>query len=338
MKKIYLIILGVSLIGITIIGQTILTYSTHGLIPGTSHDFIFTNNKDEGPGGANVIWDFSDLTPSNKTLTSHMLKPVNLENSNEIIQANTVIEEFGNLFYFKVNTDIIEQYGTVSCNTVTIYDKPFVKLKFPFSYGDKVTGNYSGIQQSANTKVPVKGTYEISGDAFGTLILPGNITINDVLRVRQIRTIENDDKSIITEITYRWYIDNVRYPLFVIVKYLTPKESYTYQTAYYAHAGDRYKSATSITDLQSINEFSAYPSPYHEQLTISYEIEKDGNVQIDLFDISGRLAKTILNNTKQTAGYHYMPVTDNEIKLLPGVYYVRLSFDNITYMKKVIKQ
>jgi hypothetical protein len=337
MKKIYLLIFCSSIAGATLTGQTILTYKSHGLMPGTSHDFIFTNNKEEGSSGANINWDYSDLIPSDKNLTSHMLSPLNLEKSSEIPLANTVIEEFGNLFYFKVNQALIEQYGEVTCNVITIYDKPLTKLKFPFSYGDKVYGNYSGIQQSDNIKIPVEGTYEIFADAYGTLILPGNIAIKNVLRVKQTRTIHNDKSGIISEITYRWYTDNVRYPLLVIVKYITPKSSYISQTAMYAHAGDRTKSTTALSEIESLNEFSAYPSPYQDQLNISYEIEQAGNVQIDLFDMSGRLTKTILTKTKQIAGFHNISVNDKEIKLFPGIYYVRLSVDNKTFMKKVIK-
>jgi hypothetical protein len=337
MKKIFLFFLSLTIYSININSQTVLTYNTHGIIIGTSHDFIFTNNKDEGSSGANVIWDYSDLVPVNKNLTSHMLNPANLEKSGEIIPANSVIEEFGNLFYFKETSNSIEQYGTVSCNTLTKYDVPILKLQFPFAYGDKVSGNYSGIQQTNNTKVAVKGTYEIAGDAYGTLILPGNIAINNVLRVKQTRTFNNENG--ITEITYRWYTDNVRYPLLVIIKYITPKETYIAQTAAYAHPGIQNKSATSISSLvEAINNFKAFPSPYRNQLTVSYELVNDGFAQIDLYDISGRLIKSVLSKTKQVAGYHEITVSNNEFKLMPGVYYVKLSLDYKTYMKEVIKQ
>jgi hypothetical protein len=339
MKKIYIFISCLVLSATILRSQTVLTFSNQGLVPRTSHDFYFTTNQDEGASGANVIWDFSNLTPANKNLTSHMLNPSNLEKSGEIPEANTVIEEFGNLFYFKVSQNIIEQYGTVGCNTVTKYDVPFVKLKFPFAYGDKASGNYSGIQESNNIKTPVAGKYEISADAYGTLILPGNISINSVLRVKQIRTFEVGNPNL-TEITYRWYTDDVRYPLLVIIKFQNGKESYVSQTAVYAHAGNRNKSATSLSylDLEPIKDFSVFPSPYHDKLTISYELGKKGNVIINLYDISGKFSRTILSKTQQEAGNHTISLSNDEFSLMPGIYYVRLTLDNNSYMKKIVKQ
>jgi len=337
MKKTYLFIVSLLICSINLNSQTILRYNTHGIVIGTSHDFIFTNNKDEGLSGANVIWDFSDLVPANKNLTSHMLNPSNLDKSVEIIQANAVIDEFGNHYYFKVTDKGMEQYGTVCCNTVTKFDVPFLKLKFPFAYGDKVSGNYSGTQQSQNAKIAVNGTYEVAGDAYGTLILPGNIAIENVLRVKQTRTFNNECNGI-TEITYRWYTDDVRYPLLVVIKLVTPKESYVSQTAVYAHAGDRNKSATSISSLEAVNDFIAFPIPYHNQLTISYSLVNEENVQIDLCDIAGRLTQSVLNNSRQTAGYHEIILSNNDFKLMPGIYYIKLSIGNNVYMKKVIKE
>jgi Secretion system C-terminal sorting domain len=337
MKKTYLFIASLIICSINLNSQTVLRNNTHGIVIGTSHDFIFTNNKDEGLSGANVIWDFSDLVPANKNLTSHMLNPSNLDKSVEIIQANAVIEEFGNHYYFKVTDKGMEQYGTVCCNTVTKFDVPFLKLKFPFAYGDKVSGNYSGTQQSQNAKIAVNGTYEVAGDAYGTLILPGNIAIDNVLRVKQTRTFNNESNGI-TEITYRWYTDDVRYPLLVVIKLVTPKESYVSQTAVYAHPGDRNKSATSINSSLEAVAFKAFPVPYGNQLTISYSLVNVENVQIDLCDIAGRFPQSVLNNSRQTAGYHEIILSNNDFKLMPGIYYIKLSIGNNVYMKKVIKE
>jgi len=337
MKKIYLFIAALSLIGNSLQSQTVLTYNAQSVLAGTSHDFIFMENKEEGPAGANVTWDFSDLKPTEKTLTSHMLNSAALEKADEIKDANVAIEEFGNYFLFKVTENSIEQYGTVSCNTVIKYDQPFLKLKFPFAYGDIASGNYSGIQQSANSKVAVLGTYEIKADAYGTLILPGNISIKDVLRVKQTRTIE-DKSSKITEITYRWYTDNLRYPLLVVVKYVTSKETYVSQTAMYAHAGDRNKNATLINDLKNEGSFSVYPSPYNDNLTVDYTLAKASNVKIDMYDMSGKLAFVLLHRTMQDAGNHTILVSNEKYKIRPGIYYVQLSIENAVLMRKVVKQ
>jgi hypothetical protein len=332
MRKLYSTLFALIVLIFSINAQITLNYGTHCLLAGTSHDFVFLNGTTEGKSGPNVVWDFSNLKETDKNLTSHMLKAAGLEKSSQVPKANTVIEEFGNLFYFNVNNDVIEQYGAVYCNTLVVYDKPYLKLKFPLHYGDKTAGEYSGIQESGTSKVAIQGKYEVSADAYGTLILPGNNIVENVLRVKQVRTYGNTD-----EITYRWYAADVRYPVFVVIKYQTGTSSSISETAMYSNIGSQLKGATAIVEKELVTSFDVYPSPYHEQLTISYNLEKEGKVSIDLYDMSGKKISTLQSGITQNEGYHNLVLGNNE-NLLPGIYYIRLTHDNKTYMKKVIKQ
>ena len=88
------------------------------------------------------------------------------------------------------------------------------------------------------------------GDAYGSLILPNNITVENVLRVKQSRTFDNGNGNSLQEITYRWYSTDVRYPILVIIKYVTATSSNIAEVAMYAHAGDRNKSATTIGSVE----------------------------------------------------------------------------------------
>jgi tetratricopeptide (TPR) repeat protein len=48
---------------------------------------------------------------------------------------------------------------------------------------------------------------------------------------------------------------------------------------------------------------SAYPNPFNPMTTISYMIPEDSHVEISIFDISGRLVETLINQ-KQNAGQY----------------------------------
>jgi hypothetical protein len=337
MKKIFLSLVVISTFIMLIDGQVKLTSKTHGFRAGDSHDFIITKNADEGLAGENVIWDFSGLEKTEKTLTSHMLSPEGLTNSDSISNSNLVLEEYGTHFYFNTSNDIMEQYGTVCCNTITRYDKPFVKLKFPFSYGNKVAGFYSGVQESNNSSSPVSGSYEIFGDATGTLLLPNDITIDNVLRVKQTRTIENNNGSKINEITYRWYASDVRYPVLVIIKYVTPTSSSVAQTALYAHSVNYKKSATSIASAGFISSFEVYPNPCDEQLTINYSMVKSGKITIELYDATGKYSKTIVSNIKSAIGQQNLVINASENGIQRGIYYLRLTAGDDSFTQKIIK-
>jgi hypothetical protein len=267
-----------------------------------------------------------------------MLNPDSFQQSKEIPQANTIIEEFGNHFYFNVQNDIMEQYGTVSGNVITKYDQPFLKLKFPFTYGDRYTGNYSGVQETANSKVPVKGTYEVYGDAYGTLILPNSITIENVLRVKQTRTIDNGNGNSLQEITYRWYSTNVRYPILVIIKYVTPTSTNIAEVAMYAHAGDKNKSATPINNVEAFSGLEVYPNPVENQLTVSFNIGSASKVSIRIIDETGRAVKVLMNSKKLDAGNYNYTFSADEKSIKPGLYYLQVVSGKDLYTKKIVKR
>jgi hypothetical protein len=338
MRKINLILIGLGLISLVVSGQIKLTFKAQALAIGTSHDFIFNKETNEGAAGANVLWDFSGLQPVSRTLTSHMLNPDSFQQSKEIPQANTIIEEFGNHFYFNVQNDIMEQYGTVCGNVVTKFDQPFLKLKFPFTYGDRYTGNYSGIQESANSKVPVKGTYEILGDAYGTLILPNSITVENVLRVKQSRTIDNGTGNSLQEITYRWYSKDVRYPILVIIKYVTASSSNIAEVAMYAHAGEHNKSATTIGSVEAISNLEVFPNPVENQLTVCFNLGSAGKISLRIIDETGRTVETLMSSKKLDSGtYNYAFNTSNKT-FRPGFYYLQVVSGKDLYTKKIVKR
>jgi hypothetical protein len=336
MKKIYLSFVALMTFAL-VDGQVKLSSKTHGFRVGDSHDFIITKDANEGLAGENVIWDFSSLEKTDKTLTSHMISPEGLANSGIISNSNLVLEEYGNHFYFNASSDIMEQYGTVSGNTITTYDKPFVKLKFPFTYGNKVAGFYSGVQKTESSSTPISGTYEIFGDATGTLLLPNGITLDNVLRVKQTRTIEYTNGGKINEVTYRWYAENVRYPVLVIIKYITSTSSSVAQTALYAHISNNKKSATEVEYVGSVSGFETYPNPCNEQITINYNLIKSNKVTIELYDASGKYSKTIVNNLKVSSGSQSMVIKTEENGILSGIYYLRLSAGGESFTQKIIK-
>jgi hypothetical protein len=337
MKRSFFTLVGAISMIVTLNGQIVLTDKTHGFRVGDSHDFLIMKNVDEGAAGSDVIWDFSGLQMTEKTLTSHMLGSDATEKTNSIPQSNLVLEEFGNHFVFKVSKDRMEQYGTVSCNTVTIFDKPFVKLKFPFEYGDVVKGLYSGVQKFDTLSIPVKGSYNINADAYGTLLLPDNIEVNNVLRVKQSRTIDSNNGTSVIELTYRWYAEQVRYPILVIIKYVLPQQTYVAQTAMYAHVANQKKSFTDIALVEPVSGFEVFPNPYEEKLTINYNLNKTCPVKIEMYDVSGKLYNTILNTKKQESGFKSLIIEGSDNCLIPGIYYVRITVDNSAYTKKVVK-
>jgi hypothetical protein len=105
----------------------------------------------------------------------------------------------------------------------------------------------------------------------------------------------------------------------------------------YAHVGSQKKSATDLAAIESVSAFDVYPNPYEEKLTISYNLNKTGKITIEMFDVSGKLYKTILKSTKQESGLKTISLEGAESGIFPGIYYVRVSADGSAFTKKVVK-
>lgn len=76
-----------------------------------------------------------------------------------------------------------------------------------------------------------------------------------------------------------------------------------------------------------------YPNPFNPSTKISFEIPKDSKVSIQLFDMTGRLVGTLLNNENYQAGYY--TVQFNGAELASGTYFYRISAGEFTATKKM---
>lgn len=96
-------------------------------------------------------------------------------------------------------------------------------------------------------------------------------------------------------------------------------------------------SPTSISGNTEIpSEYSLaqnYPNPFNPETTIRYSIPENVFVSLSLYDISGRMVRTMVN-TQQTPGSYTINV--NGSALSSGVYYYRLNAGSFTETKKML--
>ena len=76
-----------------------------------------------------------------------------------------------------------------------------------------------------------------------------------------------------------------------------------------------------------------YPNPFNPSTKVDFELPTDGNVSITIFDNSGRLVATMINEFK-SAGYH--TVNFNAINLASGAYFYRISSGTFTEIKRMV--
>lgn len=335
MKNLYLL-LSCVLTASVITAQPVLTEKSHSIIAGDAHDYLFTSNAEIGPAGPMTTWDFTGLEFTEKSLTSNMLNSSVTEKAHQIPDANAVIEEFGNHFYFRVNGNSIEQYGVVTKNSVIRYDNPILKLRFPLSFGDSYSGTFSGEIMNGKTSANTNGHYNVTADGYGTLRLPGDITIHNVLRLKteQIRNAGKPNEHAI--ITYRWYQPEVRYPVFVVIQYRSGDRLTTSQTAVYAHATSNQATLKSENVSGRTSEPMIFPNPYKNFINVSFELADNSPVTIELYDASGKRINTVVNNLPFETGKHIHKIDLNENGLKAGAYYVRTKLGDEVFVKKIV--
>lgn len=79
--------------------------------------------------------------------------------------------------------------------------------------------------------------------------------------------------------------------------------------------------------------YQNYPNPFNPVTNIDYNIGKDANVTIKVYDILGKEICTLLNSFKKRGFY---TVKFNAANLPSGIYFYRLSVDGYTELKKLI--
>ena len=79
--------------------------------------------------------------------------------------------------------------------------------------------------------------------------------------------------------------------------------------------------------------FQNYPNPFNPSTTINFDIPKSGNVDIKIFDLSGKEIKTLINEFKNAGSYE---VTFNAGSFASGVYFYSLKAGNFISARKML--
>ncbi len=112
--------------------------------------------------------------------------------------------------------------------------------------------------------------------------------------------------------------------------------TYYYRLKQLDLSGEFQYSKTLEVDLNIIKDFvleQNYPNPFNPSTTIGYELPKESDVVIKVFDVLGKEVTTLVNG-RQQSGVH--EVRFDGTKQGSGIYIYRMSVDNFTTTKKMI--
>ena len=339
-----------SIMSLGLFAQTSLTYKNNALIPGDSYGSREIKYVDPGTSGPNQIWDFSKIQYSGKSpvISVQSAPSQKFAGSSEY---NLVFNDCGFEYLYNSDENGIEEKGYVNkeSKVTLVYSEPVVKMKYPFFYGQQFSNPYKGVSwYNEKSKTDLSGDFTVVADAFGTLILP-DLVIKNVLRLKTIKKgvqINMCGSTQTNTVRYFWYAPGYRYPVLSIS---TIENRYRGQepvvtTSAFENLQQPHSSGSIAGTNDSQNQVEngdvsviIFPNPFNEKLTYNYFLRKQLPVSIEFYDMSGKYDIRILKNQLQSDGLHSGELNGMKLGLIPGVYYIRFTFDKQVVISKIVK-
>ncbi len=339
--------------------------------------------KDPGREGENVIWDFGKLKSVNDEYTLVYSSPTLIGDSIYILGGDTIKSkglkpnelvigtEHYTMYYYHQKENQTEVLGHENPTTFLHYTNPLLVSSFPMNYKDTKQSSYQS-EGIYSAKIPFStgGSIQVKADAYGVIILPSGDTLNHVLRVKTIQTIEevipnvNNQENVFIHTTverYKWYSKGYRYPIFETVRTFNNQDTLKqteFQTAFFFPPQehlylDNDKENLAVLDsLWNIEHkdidnpvtnpdnnvklsYNFYPNPVVSQLTIEYYLENEATVNIIVYSMDGKQIKTQPIG-KQDKGLHteYLDCSS----FAKGTYILRIETNNTFTSDKFIKK
>ena len=99
--------------------------------------------------------------------------------------------------------------------------------------------------------------------------------------------------------------------------------------------GERVPKAALSASTKGIYRVMISPNPFIDRLIIRYFVPHAMKVKIEIYDMTGRCVKSIVNNYNKTGIYDSIICDGGEI--VPGVYFVKIKFDQHMLTTKIVK-
>lgn len=90
----------------------------------------------------------------------------------------------------------------------------------------------------------------------------------------------------------------------------------------------------SLMDNTNLKLFGNYPNPFGDITHFSYELSIAGNVQMEIYDISGKKVNTLVNEFQSAGKYEVMW---SAVDISPGIYFCKIRVNEYEVIKKLLK-
>lgn len=286
--------------------------------------------------GTGVTWDFSAIT-GYEGVPSKMIT-VEAPSSNAFDPATkvTVIDGLISTYWTSSSTERTSQgfvytdvtVGDVEVNFSTDNEKV---ADYPFAFGNSFTDAFEGTLYNGSITaagpVPCTGTATAEIDGQGTLILPGNVTLPNIIRYK---VVESSNATItiltltmdvtVTRTQYDYYdINNSSLPVFTHLQINATQNGTPINSTTLVLSSVEPSVLVGLSDVAK-NNFEVYPNPTQDKVTVKGDFSENASAVI--VDQAGRVVVsvdslsngTILDLSGVQKGMYSVVIINNGIK------------------------
>lgn len=305
-----------------------------------SFSFQDTTGVHEGASGANVVWDFSDLSATGIPFKIVYESPTASEFFSDYPLSTLYRTDSSGIKFQHYNSsdDSLVLIGDISLGAATkwVYFDGEKRLTFPLSYTETISDTFYGQRSHADFAHSGEpgfrnGALTVEYDGYGQLKLPTK-DFENAIRVKTTRTYKDSlcllcnlninriDQVVAT--SYDWYVSSMKFPI-LSIEYIDITINYAIKS-YNKHVRLYDENYTTITGLTN-TEFSTsiLPNPAHSWVTVK---NPDSFNKISIYNLQG--IEVLQSNT--------FPV--NISTLTDGIYIVKIhSHEGTITTSKFIK-
>jgi hypothetical protein len=333
MKKIYFSVL---FIYACILGQAQYSMTNfHNVAPGDISISIPVTDTmaQEGPGGANQTWNFSNLNLGTAASASYV-SPSGTPYAASYPNATAATSNGGQYGYLKCNATSYAIEGAAQSSSTVIYSNDQLFLTYPFTYNSVVNDNFSGTIISG-TNGTLTGSTTTTGDGYGTLMLPG-ATLNNVLRVKSSYTRTDNFGAYSIDYyseSYIWYSAASKYPLLNINRFAT----IFFGTPTWVKTVSVDASAVGISEIKDEKAFTMFPNPSSGDVFLHVQPALlTGEAILEIIDVLGKTVYAAPLSAISQPGQELYSFST--MGLEKGIYSVRINSGKNSTVQKLVLQ
>lgn len=220
-------------------------------------------------------------------------------------------------------------------------------MVYPFAYSNRFEGELTATSlNNNNSKTEINGSYFVLADAYGTIILPGNVR-KKVLRVYQYSI--SVQHTACSEINieshkYLWYSAEDRYPIATTLIQDNKYSNGSVENIASTWINNKYLNFEDLSDSEQLDEsldndvsFSVFPNPFKENVEISVFLNKDLEISLTIYNAAGIKVLDICKPTIYKKGLYTFEFNEDNLSLKPGLYFVKLQTETKTVVQKIIR-